>query len=56
MVTLHDAATYITGLRKKEAAKPEWQAVISALMLVADLGGPIMFAWIGVMVRIKLRG
>ena len=47
LVTLHDAATYITGLPKKEAAKPEWQAAISALMLVADLGGPTMFARIG---------
>jgi len=47
LVTLHDAATYITGLPKKEAAKPKWQAAISALMLVADLGGPTMFARIG---------
>ena len=37
--TLHDAATYITGLPKKEAALPEWQAAIEALMLVADRGG-----------------
>jgi hypothetical protein len=28
---------------------PEWQAAIEALMLVADLGGPTMFARIGVM-------
>jgi hypothetical protein len=47
--TLHDAATYITGLPKKEAALPEWQAAIEALMLVADRGGPTMFARIGVM-------
>jgi hypothetical protein len=40
LVTLHDAATYITGLPKKEAAEPEWQAAIEALMLVADRGGP----------------
>jgi hypothetical protein len=25
LVTLHDAATYITELPKKEAAAPEWQ-------------------------------
>jgi hypothetical protein len=31
---LRDAATYITGLPKKEAALPEWQeAAIAALML-----------------------
>jgi hypothetical protein len=47
--TLHDAATYITGLPKKEAALPEWQAAIEALILVADFGGPAMFARVGVM-------
>jgi hypothetical protein len=47
--TLRDAATYVTGLPKKEAALPEWQAAIEALMLVADRGGPTMFARIGVM-------
>ena len=49
LVTLHDAATYITGLSKKEAAEREWQAAIEALMLVVELGGPTMFARIGVM-------
>ncbi len=49
LVTLHDAATYITGLTKKEAAEPEWQAAIGALMLVVELGGPTKFARIGVM-------
>lgn len=49
LVTLHDAATYITGLPEKEAALSEWQAAIEALMLVADRGGPTMFARIGVM-------
>jgi hypothetical protein len=47
-VTLRDAATYITALSKKEAALPEWQAAIEALMLVAR-GGPTMLARIGVM-------
>ena len=47
--TLHDAATYITGLPKKEVAEPEWQTAIAALMLVVELGGPTMFARIGVM-------
>jgi hypothetical protein len=32
-----------------KAALPEWQAAIEALMLVADLGVPTMFARIGVM-------
>jgi hypothetical protein len=49
LVTLHDAATYITGLPKKEAGLPEWQAAIEALMLVVGQNGPTMFARIGVM-------
>jgi hypothetical protein len=49
LLTLHDAATYITGLPKKESALAEWQAAIEALMLVADRGGPTKFARIGVM-------
>jgi hypothetical protein len=44
---LRDAA-YITALPAKEAALAEWQATIEALILVADLGGPTMFARIGV--------
>ena len=47
--TLRDAATYVTGLPKKEAALPEWQTAIEALMLVAERGGPTMFARIGMM-------
>jgi hypothetical protein len=49
LVTLLDAATYATKLPKREAATAEWQAAIEALMLVAELGGPTMFARIGVM-------
>jgi hypothetical protein len=49
LVTLHDAATYITGLPKKEADVPERQPAIEALMLVVELGGPAMFARIGMM-------
>jgi hypothetical protein len=47
--TLRNAASYITALPKKEADTPEWQAAIEALMLVVELGGPTMFARIGVM-------
>jgi hypothetical protein len=49
LVTLHDAATYITGLPKKESSLPEWQAAIEALMLVVEHSGPTMFARVGVM-------
>jgi hypothetical protein len=49
LVTLRDAATYITRLPKAEHAAPEWQAAMEALLLVVELGGPTMFARIGVM-------
>jgi hypothetical protein len=49
LVTLRDAATFITGLPKKESDLPEWQAAIEALMLVVRQDGPTMFARIGVM-------
>jgi hypothetical protein len=49
LVTLRDAADYITHLPKKESDLPEWQAAIEALMLVVRQDGPTMFARIGVM-------
>jgi hypothetical protein len=49
LVTLRDAATFITALPKKEAAESEWQATIKALILVVEQNGPSMFARIGVM-------
>jgi hypothetical protein len=49
LITLKDAASYITRLPKTEHDAPEWQAAIEALMPVVDLGGPTMFARIGVM-------
>ncbi len=49
LVTLRDAATYITKLPKAEHTAPEWQAAMEALILVADLDGPTMFARIGIM-------
>ena len=45
--------TYATKLPKKEADTAEWQAAIESLMLVAELGGPTMFARIGVMTAEK---
>ena len=44
-----DAGEYITKLPKAEHDAPEWQAAMEALLLVAELGGPTMFARIGVM-------
>jgi hypothetical protein len=48
LITLHDAATFITKLPKREHDAQEWQAAIEALMLVAQHDGPTMMARIGV--------
>lgn len=49
LVTLLDAGEYIAALPKKEHNAPEWQAAMEALLLVAEGGGPTMFARIGVL-------
>jgi hypothetical protein len=49
LLTLKDAASYITKLSKAEHSAPEWQAAMEALILVAESGGPTMLARIGVM-------
>ncbi len=49
LITLRDAAEYITELPKAEHDTPEWQAAMEALLLVAENIGPPMFAHIGVM-------
>ena len=48
LLTLRDAASYITKLPKAEHSAPEWQAAMEALILVAEKGGPTMLARIGV--------
>jgi hypothetical protein len=42
LVSLKDAATYITRLPKKESALPEWQTAIEVLMLCSRGGDPMM--------------
>jgi hypothetical protein len=49
LITLRDAANYITKLPKAEHEAEEWQAAMQALLLVAEQNGPTMFARIGVM-------
>ena len=49
LITLRDAALYITKLPKAEHDAVEWQAAMEALVLVAERDGPTMFARIGVM-------
>lgn len=48
LVTLKDAATYITSLPKKESALPEWQTAIEVLLLCSRSSDPMM-ARIGVL-------
>lgn len=47
LVTLRDAAEYITELPRAEHDGDEWQAAMEALLLVAENDGPPMFARIG---------
>src|SRR5882672_416574 len=49
LVTLRDAAQYITKLPKAEHDADEWQAAMEALLPVAEQGGPPMLARIGIM-------
>jgi hypothetical protein len=49
LLTLRDAASYITKLPNAEHSAPEWQAAMEALILVAENNGPTMMARIGVM-------
>lgn len=48
LLTLKDAADYITKLPKEEASLPEWQTAIEVLLLCSR-GGPTMMARIGVL-------
>jgi len=56
LVPLLGAATYATKLSKKEADTAEWQAAIESLMLVAQYGGPTMFARIGIVRALNRQG
>ena len=55
LVTLRDAAEYITELPKAEHDTKEWLAAMKALLLVAEHDGPTMFARIGVMRALNRR-
>ena len=49
LVTLKEAGTYTTKLPKTEHMAAEWQVAMEVLIFVATLGGPTMFAHIGIM-------
>ncbi len=49
LIMLQDAGNHITELPKAVHESEEWQAAMEALILVVTLGGPTMFARIGIM-------
>jgi hypothetical protein len=49
LVTLEHAGAYITELPKADQQLDEWQTAIECLLLLVKLGGPTMFARIGIM-------
>jgi hypothetical protein len=53
LVTLRDAGNYITKLPKAQHDASEWQAAREALILIVELGGPTMFARVGIMRALK---
>jgi hypothetical protein len=42
LLTLEDAANYITKLPEAEHTAPKWQAAMECLILVAENSGPTM--------------
>jgi hypothetical protein len=49
LLTLRDAAEYITALPKAEHDAADWQVAMETLLLVAERGGPEVLAQIAVM-------
>jgi hypothetical protein len=49
LVTLRDAALYITKLPKAEQQAPEWQTAAEVLMMIGERGGDPMMARIAIM-------
>jgi hypothetical protein len=47
LLTLRDAAEYITALPKAKHDAEVWQTAMEVLLLVAERGGPEMMARIG---------
>ncbi|WP_371932923.1 hypothetical protein [Bradyrhizobium sp. CCGUVB23] len=54
-MTLRDAGEHIAALPKNVHDAPEWQVAMEALILMAERGGPTMFAWIGIMRALNRR-
>jgi hypothetical protein len=56
LVTLRDAAQYITKLPKAEHDAAEWQVAMEVLLLVAERDGPEMMARIAMMKALRRIG
>jgi hypothetical protein len=56
LLTLRDAAEYITSLPKAEHAAADWQIAMETLLLVAECDGPEMLARIAVMKALNRHG
>ena len=56
LLTLRDAAEYITALPKAEHDAADWQVAIETLLLVAERDGPEMLARIAVMKALNRHG
>ena len=56
LLTLRDAAEYITALPKAEHDAADWQIAMETLLLVAERDGPEMLARIAVMKALDQNG
>ena len=56
LLTLRDAAEYITALPKAEQDAADWQVAMETLLLVAERNGPEMLARIAVMKALNQHG
>ena len=56
LLTLRDAAEYITALPKAEHDAADWQLAMETLLLVAERGGPEMLARIAIMKALNRTG
>ena len=56
LLTLRDAAEYITALPKAEHDAADWQVAMQTLILVAERDGPEMLARIAVMKALNRNG
>jgi hypothetical protein len=56
LVTLRDAALYVTSLPKVAQNEPRWQKATHILMQAADHGGPVEFGRLGMIQALFPKG